>query len=185
MSKKEKLIDRLMKKPKDFTFDEMVLLLSYFGYELKQGGTGSGVKFIKEGSNEVINFHKPHPNGVLKKYHQTQAVHTNKELVYLKSKFPQNIKLFLAMKEEEIVAGTLIFEYEDCVHTQYMSANEIAREVGALDLLIYDLIEKYSQNKLYFDFGISTEKDGQLLNEGLIFQKEGFGGRTQCSRRSD
>ena len=68
MSKKEKLIDRLMKKPKDFKFDEMVLLLSYFGYELKQGGTGSGVKFIKEGSNEVINFHKPHPNGVLKKY---------------------------------------------------------------------------------------------------------------------
>ena len=68
MSKKEKLIDRPLKKPKDFTFDEMVLLLSYFGYELKQGGTGSGVKFIKEGSNEVINFHKPHPNGVLKKY---------------------------------------------------------------------------------------------------------------------
>jgi hypothetical protein len=74
MSKKEKLIDRLIKKPKDFTFDEMVLLLSYFGYELKQGGTGSGVKFIKEGSNEVINFHKPHPNGVLKKYVLDQVV---------------------------------------------------------------------------------------------------------------
>lgn len=74
MSKKEKLIDRLIKKPKDFTFDEMVLLLSYFGYELKQGGTGSGVKFIKEGSNEVINFHKPHPNGVLKKYVLDQVI---------------------------------------------------------------------------------------------------------------
>ena len=74
MSKKEKLIDRLIKKPKDFTFDEMVLLLSYFGFELKQGGTGSGVKFIKEGSNEVINFHKPHPNGVLKKYVLDQVV---------------------------------------------------------------------------------------------------------------
>ena len=45
-------------KPKDFTFDEMVSLLSYFGYELKQGGTGSGtgsgVKFIRQDSNEVI-----------------------------------------------------------------------------------------------------------------------------------
>jgi hypothetical protein len=68
MSKKDKLIEKLLSKPKDFTFDEMVSLLSYFGYDLKQGGTGSGVKFIKEGSNEVINFHKPHPNGTIKWY---------------------------------------------------------------------------------------------------------------------
>ena len=68
MSKKDKLIDRLLKKPKDFTFDEMESLLSYLGYELKQGGTGSGVKFIKDGSNEVINFHKPHPSGILKRH---------------------------------------------------------------------------------------------------------------------
>lgn len=74
MSKKDKLIERLLSKPKDFTFDEMVTLLSKFGYNLKQGGTGSGVKFIKEGSNEVINFHKPHPNGVLKKYVLEQVI---------------------------------------------------------------------------------------------------------------
>lgn len=74
MSKKEKLIDRLLKKPKDFSFDEMQSLLLYFGYELKQGGAGSGVKFIKEGSNEVINFHKPHPSGVLKRYVLEQVI---------------------------------------------------------------------------------------------------------------
>lgn len=74
MSKKDKLIDKLMRKPKDFTFDEMVSLLSYFGYELKQGGTGFGVKFIKNGSNEVINFHKPHPNGILKRYVLDQVI---------------------------------------------------------------------------------------------------------------
>lgn len=56
MSKKDKLIDRLLKKPRDFTFDEMESLLPYFGYALKQGGTGLGVKFIKDGSNEVIYF---------------------------------------------------------------------------------------------------------------------------------
>lgn len=74
MSKKDKLIERLLKKPKDFTYDEMASLLSYFDYELKQGGTGSGVKFIKKGSNEVINFHKPHPNGVLKRYVLEQVI---------------------------------------------------------------------------------------------------------------
>ncbi len=74
MSQKDKLIDRLLKKPKDFTFDEMVSLLSYFGYEFKQGGTGSGVKFIKEDSSEVINFHKPHPSGILKRYVLDQVI---------------------------------------------------------------------------------------------------------------
>lgn len=74
MSKRDKLIDRLLSKPKDFTFNEMVSLLSYFGYELKQAGTGSGVKFIKEGSNEVINFHKPHPSGILKRYVLEQVI---------------------------------------------------------------------------------------------------------------
>lgn len=74
MSKKSKLIEKLLKKPNDFTFDEMVSLLSYFGYKLKQGGTGLRVKFIKENSNQVINFHKPHPNGVLKTYILKQVI---------------------------------------------------------------------------------------------------------------
>ena len=74
MSKKDKLIEKLLKKPKDFTFDEMESLLSCLGYELKQGGAGSGVKFIKEGSNEVINFYKPNPDGILKRYVLEQVI---------------------------------------------------------------------------------------------------------------
>lgn len=74
MSKKDKLIERLLKKPKDFTYDEMVSLLSYLDYELKQSGTGSGVKFIKLNSNDVINFHRPHPNGILKQYILNQVI---------------------------------------------------------------------------------------------------------------
>ena len=74
MSKKEKLVKRLLKLPKDFTFDEMESLLSCFGYNLKQGNSGSGIKFIKAGSNETINFHKPHPNGILKRYILEQVI---------------------------------------------------------------------------------------------------------------
>ena len=79
MGKKDKLLKRLLKKPKDFSFDEMATLLSYYGYELKQSKNGSGVKFIRENSNEVINFHKPHPNGILKRYILDQIIEKMKK----------------------------------------------------------------------------------------------------------
>lgn len=71
---KGKTGSKIIKKTKDFTYDEMAALLSYFGYDLKQGGSGSGVKFIKVGSNEVINFHRPHPTGILKRYVLDQVI---------------------------------------------------------------------------------------------------------------
>lgn len=44
--------------------------------------------------------------------------------------------------------------------------------------MIATIIEKYKQEKMWLDFGISTEHGRIYLNEGLISQKEGFGGRT-------
>lgn len=117
-------------------------------------------------------------NKILAEYHDTKAVHTAEELELLHSKFSEQIRLYTASLNDEMIAGTLIFEYENAVHTQYMASNKISREIGGLDLLIKTLIDKYQNTKMYFDFGISTEKNGQFLNEGLISQKEGFGGRT-------
>ena len=117
-------------------------------------------------------------NKILAEYHDTKAVHTAEELELLHSRFPEQIKLYIASLNNEVIAGTLIFEYENVVHTQYMASNKISREIGGLDLLIKTLIDKYQNTKTYFDFGISTENNGQFLNEGLISQKEGFGGRT-------
>lgn len=119
-------------------------------------------------------------NKILAEYHDTKAVHTAEELELLHSRFPEQIKLYIASLNNEMIAGTLIFEYENVVHTQYMASNKISREIGGLDLLIKTLIDKYQNTKTYFDFGISTENNGQFLNEGLISQKEGFGGRTIC-----
>lgn len=117
-------------------------------------------------------------NSVLQKQHGVNAVHSAEELKLLYSRFPQNIKLFVAKFNKEIIAATLLFIYDDLVHTQYLAANEKAREIGALDLLIKTLIDEFTKSKKYFDFGISTENGGQFLNQGLISQKEGFGGRT-------
>ena len=117
-------------------------------------------------------------NSVLSLRHGVRAVHTGTELKLLKSRFPENIKLFVAKYKEQMIAGTLLFVYPNVIHTQYMAANETAREIGGLDLLIKTLIDKYAESKKWFDFGISTEQGGEVFNDGLCAQKEGFGGRT-------
>lgn len=69
MGKIEKLIERLLSNPKDFTWDELVKLLAYYGYEEKKGGKtgGSRRKFV-DAELHVISLHKPHPSNVMKTY---------------------------------------------------------------------------------------------------------------------
>lgn len=136
---------------------------------------------IIEESTDFINFIALE-NQILKKHHNTKAVHTGEELILLNSRFPENIKLYVAKYNNEIIAGAVLFIYENVVHTQYLAADEKAREIGALDLVINELVNYYKNSKKYFDFGISTEQNGEYLNEGLVSQKEGFGGRTTCNQ---
>lgn len=115
---------------------------------------------------------------VLKLHHDTKPVHTAEELELLASRFPDIIKLYAAFDEEEkMYAGVVIFDTPQTVHAQYIANSEKGREIGALDLVMDYLINTYAADKKYFDFGISTENSGRYLNNGLISQKEGFGGR--------
>ena len=117
-------------------------------------------------------------NAVLKERHEVTAVHTGSELKLLKDRLPENIHLFASMKDGNLIAGTVVYEYDQVIHTQYMAADEEARTIGALDLAVATVIEKYKNSKKWLDFGISTEHGKIYLNEGLCSQKEGFGGRT-------
>lgn len=117
---------------------------------------------------------------VLKERHNVAPVHTFEEMRLLISRFPQNIKLFMVREEAEIVAGCIVFITDQVAHIQYISAGERGRECGALDLLFRHLINESFRSLRYLDFGISTEAGGSKLNEGLIFQKEGFGARGVC-----
>ena len=65
MSKFDKLIARLLSRPKDFTYGELKNLLTSFGYKEVQDA-GSRVCFVS--SIHKIKLHKPHPENVLKSY---------------------------------------------------------------------------------------------------------------------
>lgn len=112
--------------------------------------------------------------------YNAKPVHTANEMKLLMSRFPNNIRLYVAKMNGEIVGGTLIYVTPQVVHTQYISASVEGKKHGALDLLFDYIINKVYANCRYFDFGKSTEQGGAYLNEPLIFQKEGFGGRGVC-----
>lgn len=70
MSKIEKEIERLKSNPKDFTYDEAKKILNNLGfYENNKGKTsGSRVEFKNKEIEKKIEFHKPHPESILKPY---------------------------------------------------------------------------------------------------------------------
>lgn len=127
-------------------------------------------------SNDYTSFWKKLTD-VLEKKHDASPVHSLNEIEYLAKLFPNHIKLFLVKDNAEILSGALLYENSKVVHTQYLANTELGRQIGALDLLLDYLIKEVYPKKMFFDFGISNENEGKLLNTGLISQKEGFGAK--------
>lgn len=135
---------------------------------------------IIEGDIETLREYWTLLEGVLEKYHNARPTHTLQEMALLMSQFPKNIRPYIVRHEKRIVAGVVVFECRKVAHVQYIASGEEGRTYGALDLLFRHLInERYKQFD-YVDFGTSNEDGGRYLNEGLIHQKEGFGGRAVC-----
>lgn len=75
MGQKEKLINRLKSKPKDFTFEDAETLLGHFTYSRGNKGktSGSRVAFVSP-QHPPILLHKPHPRKELLDYQVKQLV---------------------------------------------------------------------------------------------------------------
>lgn len=114
---------------------------------------------------------------ILKSRHDATPVHTLEEIELLASRFPENIRLFVARHEGSIVAGAVVYETATVAHTQYLAVSDEGTRHHALDGLIAYLAEERYADKPYLDLGTSMEPATSQLNEGLIFQKEGFGAR--------
>ncbi len=85
MSRQEKLQARLLSVPKDFTWDELIKLLSMFGYkEVKQGKTGGSRRKFADDKKNIVTLHKPHPSTIVKEYALREVIVHLKEKGHLK-----------------------------------------------------------------------------------------------------
>lgn len=80
MGQKEKLIERLKSKPRDFTFDEAETLLRHLSYTRSNKGktSGSRVMFVSD-KHPPILLHKPHPRKELLEYQLKQLIEMLKQ----------------------------------------------------------------------------------------------------------
>lgn len=75
MNKKDKLLKRFYSLPKDFTFDEMVNVFSFYGFHQENKGatSGSRVIFVNDIDGNSYIMHKPHPSNIIKGYIMKQV----------------------------------------------------------------------------------------------------------------
>ena len=117
-------------------------------------------------------------SSLLDERYGTRPVHSLDEMRLLQGRFPENIKLYTATLDGELLAGVVMYLSHPVAHCQYIGASPRGKDSKALTLLFEYLINEHQQMGFrYFDFGISNEDHGRYLNEGLVRQKSRLGGR--------
>ncbi len=119
-------------------------------------------------------------DGNLTSTYGVHPVHSLDEMLLLKSRFPRNIVLYTATKDGQALGGTVLYLTPQVVHAQYISACQEGKHLGVIDAIYDRILNEDFANCPIFDFGKSTEDHGHVLNESLIYQKEGFGARGVC-----
>ena len=117
-------------------------------------------------------------SSLLDERYDTRPVHTLDEILLLQSRFPDDIRLYTATLDGELLASVVMYLSAPVAHCQYIGASPRGKDSKALTLLFDYLIQESTRlGYRYFDFGISNEDHGRYLNEGLVRQKSRLGGR--------
>ena len=132
-----------------------------------------------ERSTDYAGFWQVLDDNLRTKYN-SQPVHTLDEITLLASRFPDNIVLYLAKLGDDILAGMVIYVSAQVARAQYSSATPLGKQLGAIDILYDRIVCNDYRHLPYFEFGTSAMPDSNAINETLVFQKEGFGGRGIC-----
>jgi GNAT acetyltransferase-like protein len=114
----------------------------------------------------------------LDRRHNLKPVHTSEEIQLLADRFPDHIRFFGAYRGDRLEAGAVLYLSPRVCHVQYSASSVTGRKLRALDLVHAHIIDAFHTRARYYDFGISTEQEGRVLNAGLVEYKQQFGART-------
>ncbi len=116
-------------------------------------------------------------SGNLRTRYETSPVHSVEEIRMLSERFPAKIRFVSALLSDRVIAGVVLFDSPSASHAQYIASSDEGYATSALDAVFESCIASATDaGKRWFDFGISNEKAGQVLNEGLYEFKSNFGG---------
>lgn len=131
---------------------------------------------ITERSQDLSSFWNIMEENMQERF-QKKPVHSLEEMSLLINKFPNNIELWVTKKEDAILAGAILYKFNDVIKVQYAHASKEGKLTGAIDSIYFKIIEEFKISHRYIDFGTSNTDNGHLTNEGLLNQKESFGAR--------
>ena len=142
-------------------------------------------KLLEIRRNDLLNLENFHSilSDNLNRRHGTSPVHGARDLEHLSTKFPDEISLYTALIDSEVIAGTLVFQTPTCWHSQYIASSAAGAGAGAVDLVLTEAInDARTAGAEYFSFGISNDpalddmNGTHGLNETLHRFKLEFGG---------
>ena len=117
----------------------------------------------------------------LSKKFATSPTHSLNEIQDLINRFPDRIEVLYSEDINNGLYGAMavIYKYKQVFHTQYLDMNySLSSKYPNLYLIHHLLMRAKEVGFRWFSFGPSTERWGDVLNEGLFKYKTQFGGGT-------
>ena len=117
----------------------------------------------------------------LKERYKAAPTHSYSQFCVLLNTIGEDkIKLFVTKKEDQIIAGVVLFILNNvCVHAQYIAYNVEFQNSRPLNILLHQ-VSVWAQEKgyKYFNLGRANEDNGNKVNFNLFKFKESYGGRS-------
>jgi hypothetical protein len=130
----------------------------------------------------IITFHNILQKNLLK--FNAVPVHSIEDLLDFKNnRLKKYVEFFGVFLDGKMIAGGMMFKMDNVIHAQNLNADPDFLKYKVMPFFYYSVI-KYAKECGYkkLSWGISTEKQGTILNESLIEFKESFGSKYSLNK---